>query len=99
MSGAPGVSVNSGIPKDSYLDHEYKLVLPGVDRLIHFIRLRARHCRIYKKDLGQAFRQLPLDPKDVPLLSFVVKNQHYFHTRFPFGLRSATMSASNKSSD
>ena len=25
------VSVNSGIPKDSYLYHEYKLVLPGVD--------------------------------------------------------------------
>lgn len=32
-----GASVNSGIPKDSYLNHEYKLTLPGVDRLIHFI--------------------------------------------------------------
>ena len=34
---------------------------------------------------------MPLDPKDVPLLGFVVNNQLYFHTRFPFGLRSATM--------
>ena len=80
-----------GIPKDSYLNHEYKLTLPGVDRLTHFIRLRGRNCHIYKKDLARAFRQMPLDPKDVPLLGFVVINQLYFHTRFPFGLRSATM--------
>lgn len=86
-----GVSVNSGMPKDSYLNNEYKLVLPGVDRLIHFIRLRGRHCYIYKKDLARAFRQIPLDSKDVPLLGFVVNNQLYFHKRYPFGLRSATM--------
>ena len=91
LSFPEGVSVNSGIPKDSYLTHECKLVLPGVDRLVHFIRLRGRHCHIYKKDLARAFRQIPLDPKDVPLLGFVVDNQLYFHTRFPFGLRSATM--------
>ena len=30
-------SVNSGIRKDSYLNYEYQLTLPGVDRLIHFI--------------------------------------------------------------
>ena len=84
-------SVNSGILRDSYLNHEYKLTLPGLDRLTHFIRLRGRHCHMYKKDLAQAFRQMPLDPKDVRLLGFVVNNQLYFHTRFPFGLRSATM--------
>ncbi len=91
LSSPEGVSVNSGIPKDSYLNHEYKLVLPGVDQLIHFIRLPGRHCHIYKKDLTWAFRQIPLDPKDIPLLGFVVNNQLYFHTRFPFGLRSAIM--------
>ena len=32
-----------------------------------------------------------MDPKNVPFLGFTVKNQLYFHTRFPFGLRSATM--------
>ena len=32
-----------------------------------------------------------MDPKDGPLLGFVVNNQLYFHTRFPFGLRSPTM--------
>ena len=90
LSFPEGVSVNSGIPKDSYLNHEYKLVLPGVDRLIHFIRLRGRHCHIYKKDLARAFRQIPLDPKDVPLLGFVVNNQLYFYAHFPFGLHSAT---------
>ena len=101
LSFPDGVSVNSGIPKDSYLNYEYKLALPGVDQLIHFIRLRGRHCHIYKKDLARAFRQTPLDPKDIPLLGFVVNNQLYFHKRFPLGLRSATMvcQASNKSSD
>ena len=49
-----GGSVNSGIPKDSCLNHEYKLTLPGVDSLTHFIRLRGRHCHIYKKDLARA---------------------------------------------
>ena len=34
---------------------------------------------------------MSLDPKDVPLLGFAVDNQLYFHTRFPFGLRLATM--------
>lgn len=91
LSFPEGASVNSGIPKDSYLNHEYKLTLPGVDRLIHFIRLRGCHCHIYKKDLARDFRQIRLDPKDVPLLGFVVNNQLYFHTRFPFGLRLATM--------
>ena len=50
LSFPEGVSVNSGIPEDSYLNHEHKLVLLGVDRLIHFIRLHGRHCHIYKKD-------------------------------------------------
>ena len=91
LSFLEGVSVNSGIPKDSYLNHEYRLVLLGVEQLIHFVRLCGHHCHIYKNDLAQAFRQTPMDPKDVPLLSFVVNNQLYFHTHFPFGLCSATM--------
>lgn len=73
LSFPESASVNSGIPKDSYLNHEYKLTLPG--RLTHFIRLHGRHCHIYKKDLARAFCQMPLDPKDVPLLGFVVNIQ------------------------
>ena len=84
-------SVNSGIPKDSYLNREFKLLLPGTDRVLEFIRLRGPHCHLYKKDLRRAFRQIPVDPKDIPLLGFSVKNQLFFHTRLPFGLRSATM--------
>ena len=86
-----GASVNSGIPKDSYLDNDHKLQLPGVDRLIQFIRSHGPHCLIYEKGLARAFRQITVDPRDVPFLGFDVNNQLYFHTRFPFGLRSATM--------
>ncbi|XP_029184192.2 uncharacterized protein LOC114952381 [Acropora millepora] len=91
LSFPDGASVNSGIPKDSYLDNDHKLQLPGVDRLIQFIRSHGPHCLIYKKDLARAFRQIPVDPKDVSFLGFPVNNQLYFHTCFPFGLRSATM--------
>lgn len=91
LSFLDGASVNSGIPKDSYLDNDHKLQLPSVDRLIQFIRSHAPHCLIYNKDLARALRQILVDPKDVPFLGVATNNQLYFHTRFPFGLRSATM--------
>ena len=91
LSFLDGASVNSGIPKDSYLDDDYKLRLPGVDRLIQFIQSHGPHCLIYKKDLAWAFRQILVDPKDVGFLGFAVNNELFSHTRFPFGLHSATM--------
>ena len=88
LSFSEGVSVNSGIPKDSYLNQEYKLVLLGVNRVIHFIRLRGRHCNIYNKDLARVFRQIPLDPKDVLLQGFVVIFTSFSVLGLGFGLSS-----------
>jgi len=91
LSFPDNMSVNSGIPKDTYLDMPYTLRLPGVDRLVSFINKFGQGCHVFKKDLSRAYRQIPVDPKDYHLLGFQVAGQFYFHTRFPFGLRSAAL--------
>lgn len=63
-------SVNCRIAASSYLNEPYKLRLPGIDRLCQFILQHGRGCLLYKKDLQQAYRQLPIDPKDYHLLGF-----------------------------
>jgi len=91
LSFPDNLSVNSGISKDSYLDIPYTLRLPGIDRLVTFINHYGQGCHVFKKDLSRAYRQLPVDPRDYHLLGFQVDGQFYFHTRFPFGLRSAAL--------
>ena len=84
-------SVNSGIPKDTYLSKEFKLRLPGVDCLVSFVLQKGRGCKVFKRDLKTAYRQLAVDPKSIPLLCFQVDNMLYFHCVLPFGGRSCVM--------
>ena len=84
-------SVSSGIPKDSYLSEDFKIRLPGVDRLVSFILSKGHGCKIFKRDLRRAFRQIAVDPRDIPLLGFQVDNQIYFHCVLPFGGRSCIL--------
>ena len=84
-------SVNSGIPKDSYLSEDFKLRLPGVDRLVSFILSKRHGCKIFKRDLRRALRQIAVDPRDIRLLGFQVDNQIYFHCVLPFGGRSCVL--------
>lgn len=91
LSFPPGYSVNDGIPRDEYLCENYKLRLPGVDRLVEFINRKGPGCLIFKKDLRRAYRQIPADPHDYHLLGMTVDGLLYFHTAMPFGLRSATL--------
>ena len=41
--------------------------------------------------MRRAFRQIPVDPADIPLLGFQVNDLLYFHVVLPFGLRSAVL--------
>ena len=91
LSFPPTVSVNSGIPLNSYQDSPFKLRLPGIDRLCELILAKGRGCCVYKKDLQRAYRQFPIDPKDYYLLGFTFDNHIYFDTRRPFGLRTSAM--------
>ena len=75
FSYAKESSVNDGIPKDSYLNHNF--YGPG--------------CLLFKCDLSRAYRQIPVDPKDYHYLAFHWLDKIYFDTVIPFGLRSASM--------
>ena len=91
LSFPEGLSVNDGISSDHYLEQFFKLRLPGIDRLVEFVNAKGRGCHVFKKDLPRAYRQIPIDPQDYPLLGLYIDGSLYFHTALPFGLRSATM--------
>lgn len=91
LSFPRGSSVNSGIPADTYLGVDFKLRLPGVDALLDIIRLKGRHCHLFKMDLSRAYRQLRVDPRDYHLLGFRHRNAFYFDIAPLFGLRSSAM--------
>ena len=91
LSFPEGLSVNDGISSEHYLDQFFKLRLPGIDRLVEFVNAKGRGCHVFKKDLRGAYRQIPIDPQDYPLLGLYIDGSLYFHTALPFGLRSATM--------
>ena len=91
LSFPQGCSVNAGIATDTYLGEEFKQRLPGVDALLDIIRLKGRHCHLFKLDLSRAYRQLRIDPRDYHLLGFRHRGSFYFDIAPPFGLRSSAM--------
>ena len=72
LSFPEGSSVNDSISKDHYLEQYFKLRPPGIDRPVEFISDKGRGCHVFKKDLGRAYRQIPFDPGDYPLLGMSV---------------------------
>ena len=46
---------------------------------------------LFKRDLKRAYRQLPVDPFDYPLLGYSWRDRLFFDVRLPMGLRSAAM--------
>ena len=84
-------SVNDAILNDSYLSVDHKLRLTGIDRLVSFILKKGRGCELFKRDLRRRYRQIPADPKNIPLLGFQVDGHMFFHRVFPFGERSCVL--------
>ena len=86
-----GSSVNSGIPKDTYLGIPYKLHYPTVDDYVRLILHNGVGCMLYKVDLARAFRMMPTDPLDYPLLGISWNDKIYINTAIGFGLRTGSM--------
>ena len=53
LSFPPFLSVNSGTPKDTYLDAPFSLRLPGTDALQAIIRDKGPGCHLFKRDLSR----------------------------------------------
>ena len=88
-----GLSVNDGIPKDSYCGNKIKLTYPTIDTLWARIVQLGKNCKLYKRDLARFFNQLPLCPGDYSLIGIRWKNLFFFMKSIPMGLRSATFCA------
>ena len=86
LSFPVGCSVNDSIPKDTFLGEPFQLCLPGVETLVTLNRCCGPNCLISKKDLGRAYRQFPIDPRDYHYLKYSFDNLLFFNTVFTFGL-------------
>ncbi|KAK3747903.1 hypothetical protein QZH41_010206, partial [Actinostola sp. cb2023] len=89
LSFPTALSVNDGIPNDNFLGDSYTLTYPTIHSLLDLVRQHGNGCLLYKLDLGRAYRQFPVDPRDYHLLGLWWKDMYFIDMRLPFGLRSA----------
>ena len=82
-----GESVNSCIPSLSFDGAPYKLRLPSALHMAELIAKHSKGCYIYKLDLARAYRQLPSDSLDWPLLGIFWEKNYYVDKSGPLGLR------------
>ena len=91
LSYPEDLSVNSSIPKVIYEGSPYKLHLPTPLDFSEIIARKGQGAYLYKVDLARAYRQLPSDPFDWPLLGINWNSNYYIDKAIPFGLRHGAM--------
>lgn len=86
LSSPDGTSVNDFINPDSYT-----ISYSTLDDAIQLIRKMGPSggAIMFKRDLKDAFRHIPVSPLDRQLLGFTWEGTHYVENRLPFGLRSS----------
>ncbi|CAC5366108.1 unnamed protein product [Mytilus coruscus] len=89
LSFPNGKSVNDGIDKNVYLGKHVELHYPNVDNFIEIIKKKGEFCKIFKRDLRRAYRQIPVDPKDYNLIGFSLKGHYFVDRVLPMGLKSS----------
>ena len=78
LSWPAGSSVNDGISKDFFLGEPVELTYPTVDDIADRIVQLGPGCLLFKRDLKRAYRQLPVDPFDYPLLGYSWRDKLFF---------------------
>ena len=91
LSWPPGSSVNDGIIKGFYLGQSFTLNFPTVDNICALLVQVGPGAHIYKRDLAQAYRQFPVDPKDFNLLGYFWQGQYYVDSVLAMGQRSSAL--------
>ena len=84
LSSPEGCSVNSGIEPELC-----SLQYLRMDDVVRRIAALGRGTQLAKMDIESAYRIVPVQPGDRPLLGMRWKGEVFFDTRLPFGLRSA----------
>ena len=94
LSWPHGASVNDGISKTTYLGDLINLRYASVERVCQMVMRVGKGAHIYKRDLRQAYRQIPVDPRDYRYLGFYWRNSFYFDNTLAMGQRNAAMACS-----
>ena len=91
LSFPTGDSVNGHINKNLLEGAPYKLHLPTALDFANIITKKGKGALLFKLDLARAYRQLPSDPWDWPLLGISWDDHFYFDRAIPFGVRHGAM--------
>ncbi len=94
LSWPHGTAVNDGISKDSYLNEPINLRYASIEEVCNMVLKAGRGAVIYKRDLKQAYRQIPVDPGDYQYLGYMWEDQMFFDTVLAMGQRNAAMACS-----
>jgi hypothetical protein len=77
-----GDSVNAGVVEESF-------DLSGFGHAARTVRTLGKGSFLIKLDVSSAYKQIPVQREDWPLLGFKWRNQYYYERVLPFGLRSS----------
>ena len=85
MSFPMGTSVNDGIDKDKYLGVAIELAYLTIDAFASMVKMVGPGALMYKWDLCRAYKQIWMDPFDVPYQGFMGRGVLFQHS-FGHGL-------------
>ena len=89
LSFPEGSAVNDGIDKMIYLGVKVDWDLPTVDTLADIMVKKGVGSFLFKRDLKRYYRQIFVDPGDIPKLSYQFDNLLYFDATLPMGMTSS----------
>lgn len=90
LSYPEGESVNAGIDISNVLGRDTSYSLPNIMDLVTRLQAQGRGSVIWKADLARAYRQLRIDPIDMPLFGVKFDSEVYIDCCPPFGCRSSS---------
>jgi hypothetical protein len=81
LSYPEGTSINDGIP------NEFKSVqYQNVEDAVSLMRIYGKNCGLFKLDIQNAYKIVPVHHLDWELLGFTIDNEYYFDKTLPMGL-------------
>lgn len=88
LSFPAGEAPNDGIDINFYFGRNISYSLPSIGDLITKLQDEGRGALVWKADLSRAYRQLPINPLDTPLLGLKVDELIYLDLCPAFGCKS-----------